>query len=114
MKVLRSGTEIAVYCFLNPPRQAAQIKQELGDAGHKGVLQDDTCTYMGEDLLQHGAYSFKVSEASTGKSISRPSCLVQVAWCLRLSPGLHGSHRPLLRSADAVVCLPSLVVCSGL
>ena len=64
------------FCFPEAPMQAAEIKQALEDAGHKGVLQDGKDTYISKHLLQPGACTLKVSEAAAGKSISRPSCLV--------------------------------------
>ena len=79
VQVLRGGAPIATYRFLNPPRQAAGLEQALEKLGHRGVLQDDSDTYFGDDLLQSGAYTLKVSEAAAGKSFSRPSCLVWVA-----------------------------------
>ena len=67
VKVLKGGKEVETFRFRDPPKQAAQIKQELEDVGHKGVLQDNMYTYTREDVLQHGAYTLKVSEAAAGK-----------------------------------------------
>ena len=44
-------------------------------SGYRGLLQDGTYTYASGDLLQHGAYTLKVSKAAARKSISWPSCL---------------------------------------
>ena len=84
--VLRGGKEVDLGRFCNPPKQASQIIQALEAAGYKGDLQDARYTYTTVDLLLHGAYTLKVLEAATGKSISRPSCL-GLPLPERLSPG---------------------------
>ena len=72
VKVLKGGVEGDTFYFPDVPLQAAEIQQALENAGHKGVLQGGKYTYTSTHLLQPGAYTFKVSEAAGGKSISRP------------------------------------------
>ena len=79
VSVRRGGREIDTFCFPDPPMPGAAIREALEDAGYKGVLESGRYTYTSKHLLQQGAYTFKVSEAAPGKSISRPSCLVWVA-----------------------------------
>ena len=83
VKVLRDGIAVDTFCFPDPPLQAALIKQALEEAGHKGVLQSAKHTYTSQHLLQHGAYTLRVSEAATGKSISQPSRLVTIQKALQ-------------------------------
>ena len=114
VEVLRGETHIATKRFLNPPKQAAVIEQKLKAAGYEGVLEHDDVIYTGEDSLGQGSYTLQVSEAAGGKSVRGHHIWSRLPLPERLSPGPYGSLRPLLRSADAVVRLPSLVVCSGL
>ena len=97
VKVLKGDSVVDTFRFRDPPKQAAQIKQELKEAGHKGVLQDDIYTYTREDLLQHGKYTLKVSEAAAGKSSRGHHVWSGLLLPERLSSGLHGSLRPLVR-----------------
>ena len=106
VKVLKGDSVVATFRFRDPPKQAAQIKQELEEAGHKGVLQDNMYTYTREDVLQHGAYNLKVSEAAAGKSSRGHHVWSGLPLPERLSPGLHGNLGPQVRSAGAVVHLP--------
>ncbi len=110
--VLKGDSVVETFCFPDAPMQAAEIEHALEKAGHKGLLQNAKYTYTSKHLLQHGAYTLKVSEAAAGKSSRGHHVWSGLPLPERLSPGPQGSLRPLLRSADAVVCLPSLMVCS--